>query len=404
VNFSESLAWLYGLQGRGIKLGLEQMRDLLAAMGWEQGSAKFLHVAGTNGKGSVCAMLDAMCREGGRRTGLYTSPHLVTFRERIRINGEMVSGEEIATRLTRLRTICEREGWEPTFFELTTALAFDVFRDAALDVVVLETGLGGRLDSTNVIDPDAAAIVSIGLDHTAMLGDTLAQIAREKAGIIKPERPVVVGPMDKEALAVIRKIARERGAYLIEVREPLLDAKIGLKGMHQRINAALAIEILDAAGMGLTAEAIEDGLKTVSWPGRFQNTGNGFILDGAHNPQAARTLAATWREEFGEVRTKVILGMLQDKDAAGVCEALGPIAEEFIIVPVQSPRTRTLEDLCAIASRVRPSSTCNSLREALKETCATLTTPTLIAGSLFLIGEALTALGLAEGEIEISAQ
>lgn len=402
MNYPEALAWLYGTQGRGVKLGLDRMRLLLSALGWRQGGACYLHVAGTNGKGSVCAMLESICRAAGMRTGLFTSPHLVTFRERIRINGHMAGKAEIAEHLTRIRGISESIGELPTFFELATALAFEIFRNAALDVIILETGLGGRLDSTNVIQPRAAVITSVGLDHTEVLGNTLAAIAREKAGIIKPAAPVVTGPLPQEAAAVITQVAAERGAPLITVNGPG-EWELGLKGTHQQINAAVAVKTLEAAGLRVDPGSIAAGLRTISWPGRFQDTGRGFILDGAHNPDASRRLAETWRAEYGATRTQVILGVVKEKDAPGIFAELAPIAAKFVIVPVKSPRARPMQDLLQIASLWRPSRAYSSLEEAIK-TAPRRDTPVLITGSLFLVGEALTLLGLSEGEQEISAQ
>jgi dihydrofolate synthase/folylpolyglutamate synthase len=348
-------------------------------------------------------MLESICRAAGLRTGLFTSPHLVTFRERIRVDGEMAGEEEIAEQLTRIRETCERLQIEPTFFELTTGLAFEIFRRARLDVIVLETGLGGRLDSTNVIQPRVAVITSVGLDHTQMLGETIPEIAREKAGIIKPGAPVVCGPLPAEAAVIIAETATERGARLITLSEPGLEKPVGLKGAHQRVNAAVATRVIEAAGLEIAPEQVAEGLRTVSWPGRFQDTGRGFILDGAHNPDAARRLAETWREVYGGRQAQIILGVLQDKDAAGICAALAPIAEEFIMVPVESPRSRPVEEMLKIATASRPSRACNSLHEAIS-TARRGEPPVLIAGSLFLVGEALVLLGLTDGEQEISAQ
>jgi dihydrofolate synthase/folylpolyglutamate synthase len=418
MSYDESLAWLYGTQERGIKMGLDRMRAFLAGLGWEQGRQRFLHVAGTNGKGSVCAMLESICRAAGMSTGLFTSPHLVTFRERIRRNGEMAGKAEIAEHLTRIRGVCERMGIQPTFFEITTGLAFEIFREAPLDVIVLETGLGGRLDSTNVVLPLATAITSVGLDHMQFLGETLAEIAWEKAGIIKAGVPVVIGPMPEEAEGVIAKVAAERGAALIRVGEGdflnaetqrrrgggIGDFEVGLKGMHQSANAAVALRTLEAAGLHIAPEHLVEGLRRVRWPGRFQDTGRGYILDGAHNPDAARGLVATWRAEYGERRTPVILGVVRDKDARGICAELARVAEEFVIVPVRSPRAGSAEQLREIAAAWRPSRACGSLGEGIATARAGGDLPVLITGSLFLMGEALVLLGLEEGEQEISAQ
>ncbi len=386
-----------------MKLGLDRMRAFLAALGWTEGGQRFIHVAGTNGKGSVCAMLDSICRAAGMRTGLFTSPHLVTFRERIRRNGEMAGEDEIARQLTRIREVCEGAGIEPTFFEIATALAFELFRSTPMDVIVLETGLGGRLDSTNVIRPLVSVITSVGLDHTHILGGTLPEIAREKAGIIKPGVPVVTGPLSDEAAAIVAGVAAERGSPLIQVSEATGDWAVGLKGAHQRINAAVAMRALEAAGLDVGREQAAEGLRTVQWPARFQDTGRGFILDGAHNPEAAVRLAGTWREEYGGKRTQVILGVVRDKDARGICAALAPVADEFVIVPVRSPRAGSVEELREIAAAWRPSRVCGSVEKAIA-TAKRGDTPVLITGSLFLMGDALVSLGLAEGGREISAQ
>jgi dihydrofolate synthase/folylpolyglutamate synthase len=401
VNYPEALAWLYGTQDRGIKLGLDRVRAFLAELGWVAGNQRFLHVAGTNGKGSVCAMLDSICRAAGMRTGLFTSPHLLTFRERVRVDGEMAAKEEIARELTRIRGVYG--GTQATFFEITTALALEIFRGHGTDVVVLETGMGGRLDATNVAPPRVAVITSIGLDHMQFLGGTLREIAWEKAGIIKPGVPVVTGPLPEEAAAVMGQVAAERGAPLIEVREPARDFEVGLKGAHQRINAAVALRALEAAGLHIAPEHLARGLRSVTWPGRFQDTGHGFILDGAHNPEAAKRLVETWREQYGDRRTQVILGIVQDKDARGICAELAAVAEEFIVVPVRSPRAGPVEELIEIAREWRPTRAYGSLDEAI-QSAPRGATPAMITGSLFLMGEALALLGLAEEAQEISAQ
>jgi dihydrofolate synthase/folylpolyglutamate synthase len=407
MSYSSSLAWLYATQERGIKLGLDRMRGFLDALGWQQGAQQFIHVAGTNGKGSVCAMLDSICRAAGMRTGLFSSPHLVTFRERIKRNGEMASEEEIATQLTRIRAVCETMEIQPTFFEITTALAFELFRSAPLDLIVLETGMGGRLDSTNVVRPLVSVITSIGMDHMQFLGETLAEIAWEKAGIIKPTIPVVTGPLPDEAATVVAEVAAERGSPLIQVTEPETGYALGLKGAHQRLNAALSLRTLETAGLRIAPAHLAEGLRTVQWPGRFQyakHGGRSFILDGAHNPDAARALAETWQSEYGSVRTQVILGVVRDKDARAICAALAPIATDFVIVPVRSPRAGSVDELREIAASLRPSRQCPSLSDAIALAPPVPEPPTLIAGSLFLIGEALVLLNLTTAEQEISAQ
>ena len=401
-DYPIALRWLYGTQLTGIKLGLAPMRRLLDALGWEPGGTRFLHVAGTNGKGSVCAMLDAVLRADGRRTGLFTSPHLVSFRERIRLDGEMIPEADVAAGLARLRALTA--GWEPsppTFFELTTALALDWFRQRGAEVVVLETGLGGRLDATNVLArPAACVLTSIGLDHTSYLGNTLAAIAGEKAGVLKPGVPAVSLPQLPEVYEVLVREAARVGAPLRCANRPLAeDVWVRLPGSHQRANAALALDALEAAGLRVREEAVRRGLTGVAWPGRFQRCGDDgrVILDGAHNPAAAARLAQTWREEFGATtRATVVLGVLRDKDATGVIRALATVAARFVAVPVRtSPRTTPAEELRAALTEIAPNvpaETAADLPDALARARRHGGERVLVTGSLFLVGEALALL------------
>ncbi|MBV9657278.1 MAG: bifunctional folylpolyglutamate synthase/dihydrofolate synthase [Verrucomicrobia bacterium] len=400
MDYPTALAWLYGTQLTGIKLGLDSMRRLLAALGWQQpAGTRFLHVAGTNGKGSVCAMLAAICRAGGFRTGLYTSPHLVSFRERIRLGDAMIPEATVAAALTRLRELTEH--WEnlPTFFELTTALAFGWFARDRAEIVVLETGLGGRLDATNVVTPAVSVITSLDLDHTAWLGSTLAEIAGEKAGIFKPGVPAVSAPQPAEAALVLEQTAQRVGTPL---QWPSLELpgkfSVNLAGSHQRANAALALAALRAADIAIPESSARAGLENVDWPGRFQRLEAGrIILDGAHNPAAARRLAQTWREEYGDSeRASIILGLLRDKDAAGICESLAPIAARFIVTKVRTnPRASEPAEIAAVlaagaASKV-PCVVTPDLAAALAQGRAQ-PERILVTGSLFLVGEALAEL------------
>ncbi len=394
MNYDEAVAWLYATQLHGIRLGLENVRRLTGALGIRVSgpdAPRFLHVAGTNGKGSVCAMLDACCRAAGLRTGLFTSPHLVTFRERMRIGGEMIGEDEVAAGLGEIRELTE--GWDhaPTFFEITTALALAWFQRRDVEVVVLETGLGGRLDATNVVTPAVSIITPIDMDHQQWLGDSLAAIAIEKAGIIKPGVPVVTGPQADEARVVIVQIAMRRGAELSLVVTPLTQMEIALAGSHQRWNAALAVHALEVAGLGVSGEAIAQGLRSVEWPGRFQQIAPRFVLDGAHNPASARRLAETWREMYGEKRATLIHGILQDKDVAGICEALLPIAGRILTVPVRNPRSATAQELCRAIGLSAPRQECIAVRDlpAAIRIASSMERRTLITGSLFLMGEAL---------------
>ena len=408
MNYDEAVAWLYATQLHGIHLGLENIRRLVKALGIRVSgpdAPRFLLVAGTNGKGSVCAMLDACCRAAGLRTGLFTSPHLVTFRERMRIGGEMIGEDEVAAGLSEIRELTDGWAHEPTFFEITTALALAWFQRRGVEVVVLETGLGGRLDATNVVTPAVTVITQIDMDHQQWLGDSLPAIAIEKAGIIKPGVPVVTGPQADEARVVIVQIAMRRGAELSLVVTPLTQLEIALAGSHQRWNAALAVHALEVAGLGVSGEAIAQGLRSVEWPGRFQQIAPRFVLDGAHNPASARRLTETWREVFGEKRATLILGILHDKDVAGICEALLPIAGRILTVPVQNPRSATAQELCRAIGQSAPRQECIAVRDlpAAIRIASSMERRTLITGSLFLVGEALAHFQ-AGGLRETSAQ
>ena len=408
MNYDEAVAWLYATQLHGIHLGLENIQRLAKALGIKVAgpdAPRFLHVAGTNGKGSVCAMLDACCRAAGLRTGLFTSPHLITFRERMRIDGEMIGEDEVADGLTEIRALVEEWDHAPTFFEIATALALAWFQRRGVEVVVLETGLGGRLDATNVVTPAVSVITPIDLDHQQWLGDSLPAIAVEKAGIIKPGVPVVTAPQADEVRVVLVQIAMWRGAELNFVVTPLGRMEIALAGRHQRWNAALAVHALEVAGLGVSGEAVAEGLRTVDWPGRFQQITPRIVLDGAHNPASARRLAETWREVFGDKRATLILGVLQDKDVRGICEALLPVAGRILAVPVQNPRSATAQEICRAIGQVAPRQECIAVRDlpAALRIAESMGRRTLITGSLFLVGEALAHFQAAEVR-EVSAQ
>ena len=410
MNYREALGWLYGLQVHGITLGLEKTRRLCDALGIGTVSGekrRFIHVAGTNGKGSVCALLAAVCVAAKRRTGLYTSPHLVSFRERIRLGPNQIPEEHVAEWLTKIRDIIAEWEHTPTFFEITTVLALAWFQQQNAEIVILETGMGGRLDSTNVVTPVVSVITPIGLDHMQHLGDTLAAIAGEKAGIIKSGVPVVSAPQQPDAEAVLRTAAETAGARLQFIRQPIgADWPLALAGSHQRWNAALAFAALIESGMRPDPRMVGEAFANVEWPARFQRADDRTVIDGAHNPHAATQLAATWREEFHDEKATLILGILGDKDAPGVIAALLPIVSRIICTPVRSPRALPPTELAALIraqSPEMPVSVVETLDAALAEARADGIC-ILIAGSLFLAGEALVRLGLADGEHEWSAQ
>jgi dihydrofolate synthase/folylpolyglutamate synthase len=418
LTYKQALAWLYSLQRFGIKLGLENTRHLLNELSRSGGFQpaggdlekalpwKVVHVAGTNGKGSVCAMVDSICRAQGYRTGLFTSPHLITFRERIRVNGEMISEDAVADGLTMIRDLIA--GWDPhpTFFEVTTALALKHFGDTRIDIAILETGLGGRLDATNAVQSDVSIITPIALDHEKWLGDTLAEIAGEKAGIIKPAVPVISAPQQQQAEEVIRARAAECGSPVQFLDEAYKTSPIALRGEYQKQNAAIAIAAIHAAKIDLSEKAIVRGLAAVEWPARFQKWDERTIIDGAHNPGAARILAQTWREVFGDQKPTLVLAVLSDKDLLGICEALAPIASSVLLPKIRSERAAAPEELAKIFSTITPSlpySITSTVEEALMLARAK-PHPTLITGSLHFAGEVLAHLHGAPAAFEECAQ
>jgi dihydrofolate synthase / folylpolyglutamate synthase len=400
VKYTEALAWLYSLQRFGIKLGLENIRRLIAELDVDLGGARVIHVAGTNGKGSVCAMIDSICRVAKYRTGLFTSPHLVTFRERIRVNGEMVSEDEVAAGLTSIRELVR--DWEPhpTFFEIATALALKHFADEKacpersrrVDIIVLETGLGGRLDATNAAQSNVSVITPIAFDHEQWLGDSIAKIAAEKAGIIKPQTPVISAPQLAEAENVIRARANECKAPIKFVDQPYAKTPVALRGNFQKLNAAIAIAAIHAAKIDVNEKAIARGLGTVEWQGRFQCWDKRTVIDGAHNPSASKTLIETWREIFRSERATVIVAILSDKDLRGICEALVPIADSFLLPKIRTERAVDPGELQKILADLGcKAETSASFADALAK-ARTRPAPILITGSLHFAGEALAHL------------
>jgi len=393
-SYQETLAWLFHTQRFGIKLGLENSQRLFHSLGLPAPNERIIHVAGTNGKGSVCALLDSVSRAAGYRTALFTSPHLVTFRERIQVDGVMISEDEVARGLTAIRELVADWDPHPTFFEITTALALDHFRKSGADIVVLETGMGGRLDATNATRPVVSVITPIDYDHQKWLGQSLTEIATEKAGIIKPKTPVVSALQPDEAEAVIRSRATECAAPLDFVRQQFERFPIALRGTHQKQNAALALSALHTAGIAIEDAAIKRGLASVVWPARFQRWDARTIIDGAHNPAGARILAQTWRETFGERRATVLLAVLRDKDVGGICAALEPIIQRALLPAIRSERALTPEELrLTISDRFPgvPVAVSPSLAAAWTEAQRD-TAPILICGSLHFAGEALAFL------------
>ncbi|HEX4343368.1 MAG TPA: folylpolyglutamate synthase/dihydrofolate synthase family protein [Verrucomicrobiae bacterium] len=401
MTYAEAIRFLYDLRLFGAKFGLENTRKLAGLVGNPQDKLRFIHVAGTNGKGSTCALLESIYRAAGLRVGLFTSPHLVSFRERIQVNRQLISEGEVVRLVEQMRDLFDEFSSDqpPTFFEAITVMALRHFADHGCDLVIWETGLGGRLDATNIVTPLASVITNIGLDHQQWLGDTLEKIAAEKAGIIKPNIPVLTAAKEPSALAVIEQIAREKNAPLTKVEKFTGVPSVSLLGDHQKLNAAVAIATVEVLQkqIPIKPEAIQKGLATAHWPGRLQllarPTGQKILLDGAHNVDGAKTLVTALKQLFPAQKPTLILGMLQDKDWLNMCEILLPVADKVLFVPVQSERTSAPHELAETCRRVYSGAQImehTSLAAALE---AVANEPlVVIAGSLYLVGEALELL------------
>jgi len=385
------LRWLFARSGGGVKLGLERVRALLEALGSPHLDTPALVIGGSNGKGSVASLCAAALSAGGKRVGLFTSPHIRDFGERVRIDGLPLPEAEVERFLERAGPLIE--GCDATFFEATTALAFETFRDRRVDVAVLEVGLGGRLDATNVTEPLAAAVTSIDLEHTGILGDDLRQIASEKYPIARPGRPLVVGPVVSEVGDWFRDRARAEGVELmlldehwswgvrahrpaglsVDLRGPIGEIDelgIALRGRHQAANAALACALLERAGLWPGERAIRRGFGSLSLRGRFDIVRAApppVVVDVAHNPAGITVCAATWRELFGPGGAAVVFSALRDKDLDAIFAALAPIAARIFVPALDARRARPPELVAAEARRAGADTReCASVGDALQ--------------------------------------
>jgi len=416
MTYIASLQFLYGLQTHGIKLGLETIEALLNRIGRPHRRYPTLHIGGTNGKGSTAAMTASMLQAAGYRVGLYTSPHLVDFRERIRVDGRLIPMEAVADWTERLRAAMG-DTLDPTFFEFTTAMAFGYFADMDVTVAVIEVGMGGRFDATNVLMPLASAITNVTLDHEAHLGHTVPAIAFEKAGIIKPHVPVVVGRVSPEAWGVIDRSAASRtattyrwGAAFHTSGNPLTgfiyqgmtafyaDLVCPLPGQHQLENAGCAVSLvvlISARGISVTEQAVRVGLRTVAWEGRLEVVEHNpeLILDGGHNPAAGTAVAeylTHYRVHHPSARIILIVGFMRDKDRAGFFHAVLPVADEVVVTHVNMARAAGIEEihetLQGWPGRVHSASTPGEAlawARQLASPCDLI----CVTGSLMLVGE-----------------
>jgi dihydrofolate synthase/folylpolyglutamate synthase len=417
MNHQETLAYLYGLERFGMVFGLENISRLLQVLGDPHHDLQVIHVGGTNGKGSVSAMMASVLQEEGYRIGLYTSPHLVSFTERIQINGAEITWEEVVKLTDLLRGKVEEEGIPQrfTFFDFTTALAIYYFAYQEVDVSILEVGLGGRLDSTNVVHPLITVITNVERDHHQILGDRIEDIAREKAGIVKQGIPLISGVSQPEVIDILENLCSKheapmrlmgrdfRGEQITRMtldfhgcRWHLRGIQLGIAGSFQIENAAVALGALEALedwGYGVEKESIYRGLATVRWPGRLELVQKSpqILLDGAHNHAAARSLRKALQEDFDYRHLYMIVGIMEDKEVSAILSELAPLADMLIASSPHNPRAMSAQQIAEIAQNY-----CNEVKViadieegvdyvkkvAQKDDCVVVT------GSLFTVGEA----------------
>ena len=413
MDYQQALAYISGTAVFGSRPGLERIGELLEKLGNPQKRLRFVHIAGTNGKGSCAAMTASVLKAAGYKTGLYTSPYLYRFNERMQIGGKQIGDEALAEIVTRVRPIAEAMDDHPTEFELITAAALLWFAQEQCDVVVLEVGLGGRFDATNIIDaPEVAVIMNIGLDHTAVLGDTIEQIALEKAGIIKPGTAAVLFQQSESVTRLVRARCEELDVSLripdFSAIHSEFDSLYGqtfryqgeayalpLLGTHQLKNAATVLEVVDVLrgrGWRLEQSDVEHGLYAVSWPGRFELLSEDplFIVDGGHNPQCAQTVAENLLRYFPDKRRILLLGVLKDKDVSGLTDRLDPVADEYLCITPESPRALTAEALAELLGRYgKPVTVCGSIRDGVSAALERADGDSVVCavGSLYSVGE-----------------
>lgn len=417
MNYEEAIEYIHGVNWTFCKPGLERIRELCERLGNPQDKLKFVHVAGTNGKGSFCSMLESVLRAAGYKTGLYTSPYIKEFNERMRVMGENIENDTLADITSRIRPIADSMTDKPTEFELITAVAFQYFYESGCDVVVLEAGMGGRLDSTNVIrDPYLSVITGIALDHTDYLGDTVEKIAAEKAGIIKDNAPILYGGEDKSAAAVIAAAAEERGSRYFDIDyseiknlKSTLDGtsydfgehrgvNISLLGLYQPKNSALvikAVEILRERGLEIGEEALLSGLASAKWIARFEIISRDplIIFDGAHNPQGIVGAVESILHYFGGEKIYVLSGVLRDKDYKFIAGELSKVAERAFTLTPGSPRALSAVDyaneLVAAGVAATPYESIEAALSAAKAEAKANGKPLVCLGSLYTYGDVI---------------
>lgn len=443
MNYTHAIDYLYGLQKHGIKLGLDNITRLLSLLRNPQNSFRALHIAGTNGKGSVSAMLASILRSAGFNVGLFTSPHLVSFTERIRVNYKQIKEEDVVALTDEIRGIIDRgrkdadakseaQGLNPTFFELVTAMAFLYFKRKNVQWAVVETGMGGRLDATNILLPEVSVITSISLDHREFLGATIREIAQEKAGIIKNNAPLVTSSQGEEASEILEAAAISKKAHVFKYGRDFTSVlrqgdaggvtfdytgknifkglHVPMCGAHQMENASVALKAIELImeKESISPDSVREGLEKAHWPGRLElmrlpERGYDILIDGAHNPSAAMTLSEALRDYFSDAygRIIIILGIMSDKDAQGIMKPLLSCASDAIVTAPEYERASSPGRLAETARELGfcPAAS-NSVKDALEKAekmadgqIGTNKSLIVITGSFYTIGEAMALLG-----------
>lgn len=403
ITYREAIQYLYELRLFGTKLGLENTRRLAKAVGMPQDRLRFIHVAGTNGKGSVCAYLEHIYRSAGFKTGMFTSPHLVQFGERMQIQGQPITRTDLVRHVQRIRQIISTWPKEtrPTFFEFITVLALQYFAEQACDIVIWETGMGGRLDATNIVTPECAVITNISADHQAWLGNSLIDIAGEKAGIIKPNTPIVTAEGSPDLQKTLRQVAQDRDApfYQIENGEIKSEISTGLEGPHQRTNAHLASKVVEllCSKFPVSDAILQEAIQTTRLPGRFQILDwhqRKVVLDVAHNIAGIQAVVDSWKKCFGSKPCALIFASLEDKPWRECLALLLPLCSAIHLVPAQSQRAESPAVMAEHLKRIAPD-TETTIHDTVETALRLMTNnahPVLITGSFYLIGGALPLL------------
>jgi len=416
-NYKQSLDYLYGLEKFGMIFGLTKVEGILEALGNPHKEVQAIHVGGTNGKGSTAAMMASILQKEGYRVGLYTSPHLIRFTERIKTNGEDIEKEDVVELTRYMKGKIEASGVTPpfTFFDFTTAMALLYFRQKMVDLAILEVGLGGRLDSTNVVDPLLSIVTNIAKDHEEQLGRSILKIAGEKAGIIKKGRPFITAATQPHVLRLFSRVCREKGAPYFRVgkefryvqngernfnyeglHRKLWNIYLNLWGAHQMINATTALgamEVLEDLGYPVSNDAIVEGLKEVKWPGRLEMVCSSprVLLDGAHNPAGAIALKESLEKEFQYRNLVVLIGIMKDKDIDSILHSLAPLADRIILTKPSIDRAASPTFLKkALGRNGKKAEIIEDLKEAIDRGLSLTTEGDLlcITGSLYTVGEA----------------